>query len=56
VEILKIFLHPPPPLGRESFVRVIPLIIQKMNLLSTLKIDCENYLLKDYHLKCGIEI
>jgi len=27
VELLKVFLHPPPPLERESFVKVLELII-----------------------------
>jgi hypothetical protein len=33
-EIFKVFLHPPPPSERESFVKVLGLIILKMNLLS----------------------
>jgi len=37
VELLKVFLHPPPPLEREGFVKVVCLIINKMNLLSILK-------------------
>jgi len=41
---LKVFLHPPPPSERESLVKVVGLMIQKMNLLSTLKRGCENYL------------
>jgi hypothetical protein len=33
-----------PPSERESLAKVVGLIIQEMNLLSTLKRDCENYL------------
>jgi hypothetical protein len=44
-KILKVFLHPPPPLERESLVKVAGLIIeQKRNLLSTKKSDCEKNL------------
>jgi hypothetical protein len=42
--ILNVFLDPPPPSERESPVKVVGLIIQKMNLLSTFKTGCENYL------------
>ena len=43
-KILKVFLHPPPPLERESFVEVADFMIQEMNLLSTKKLDCEKNL------------
>jgi hypothetical protein len=36
VEFLKVFPHPLPPSERESLVKVVGLIIQEMNLLSTL--------------------
>ena len=51
VEFLKVFLHPPPPLGREGFVKVVHLVRHKTNPLSMPKRDCENYLFEDYHLK-----
>jgi hypothetical protein len=34
VELLKVFLHPPPPLEREGFVKVVRSILHKTNLLS----------------------
>jgi hypothetical protein len=33
-EILKVSLHPPPPLERESLVMVAELMIQKLDVLS----------------------
>ena len=45
-EILKVFLHPPPPLERESFIRTLELTIPKVTTLSIPKQDCENYLLR----------
>jgi hypothetical protein len=36
-ELLKVFLHPPPPSERESLVEVVELMIQEINLLSTEK-------------------
>ncbi len=44
MQFLKLFFNPPPPSERETFVAAIDLMIQKKNLLSTLKGDCENYL------------
>ena len=32
--LLKVFLHPPPPLEREGFVKVVRSILHKTNLLS----------------------
>ena len=32
--ILKVFLHPPPPLERESVVKVVELMIQRSHILS----------------------
>jgi hypothetical protein len=32
--ILKVFLHPPPPLGRESVVNIVELMIQRLHILS----------------------
>jgi hypothetical protein len=32
--ILKVFLHPPPPLERESFAKVVRLLLHKTNPLS----------------------
>jgi hypothetical protein len=46
VGLLKVFLHPPPPLEREGLVRIVWLVAHKMNLLSIQKRDCENYLLR----------
>jgi hypothetical protein len=43
---LKVFLHPPPPLERESFVEAVGFIIQRLGVLSIQKRDCENNLLK----------
>jgi hypothetical protein len=37
VGLLKVFLHPPPPLEKESFVKVVRLVIHKTNPLSMLK-------------------
>jgi hypothetical protein len=34
MKILKVFLHPPPPLERESILREVGLTIPKMILLS----------------------
>jgi len=39
------------PFGKKSLVKVVGLMIQKRNFLSTLKRDCENYLYVDYPLK-----
>jgi len=44
VELLKVFLHPPPPLERESFIRIVELRIHQIYLLSIQKRDCEKYL------------
>jgi hypothetical protein len=33
-EILKVFLHPPPPSERESFERIVEFTIPKVSLLS----------------------
>ncbi len=33
-ELLKVLLHPPPPLERESLFKVVGLMIQKMAVLS----------------------
>jgi hypothetical protein len=58
-KILKVFLHPPPPLERESFVKVIHLVHlvrHKTNPLSMSKSACENYLFEDYCLKSGMAI
>ena len=40
-KLLKVFLHPPPPSERESLVKVVGLMIQEINLLSTKKSDCK---------------
>jgi hypothetical protein len=37
MEILKVFLHPPPPLEGESILREVGFTIPKMILLSTEK-------------------
>jgi len=50
VELLKVFLHPPPPLEREIPIRIVKLTIPKVTTLSIKKGDCENYLFKDYRL------
>jgi len=34
-EILKVFLHPPPPLEREDFDRIVEFTIPKPTILST---------------------
>ena len=34
VEFLKVFLHPPPPLEREGFIKVVRLVRHKTNPLS----------------------
>jgi hypothetical protein len=47
VSLLKVFLHPPPPLEREGFVKVVHLVHlvrHKTNPLSMPKRDCEKYL------------
>jgi hypothetical protein len=33
--LIKVFLHPPPPLEREGFVKTVGLIGHKMNVLSS---------------------
>ena len=38
-KLLKVFLHPPPPLGRESFVRIVEITVSKTAVLSIGKID-----------------
>ena len=43
MQFLKLFINPPPPSERETFVKAGELIIQEKSLLSTLKRDCENY-------------
>jgi hypothetical protein len=43
-EILKVFLHAPPPLQREGFVRTVELTIPEVTALSIQKGGCENYL------------
>jgi hypothetical protein len=43
-KLLKVFLHPPPPLERESLVEAIGLRIQKLDVLSIQKRDCEKNL------------
>jgi hypothetical protein len=43
---LKVFLHPPPPLEREGFIRIVELTIPKVTTLSIQKRNCENYLLR----------
>jgi len=45
-EILKVFLRPPPPSERESFVGCVKLTIPKVTTLSIEKRDCEKYLLR----------
>jgi hypothetical protein len=44
VSLLKVFLHPPPPLEREGFFKVVHLVRHKTNPLSMPKRDCEKYL------------
>ena len=34
VELLKVFLHLPPPLGRECIIKVVEFMIPKLNTLS----------------------
>jgi len=45
-KILKVFLHLPPPSERESLVKVVGFIIQRLDVLSIQKGDCEKNLLK----------
>jgi hypothetical protein len=42
----KVFLHPPSPSERMSFIKIIGLIIPRVTALSIQKRDCEKYLLK----------
>jgi len=51
-----VFLHPPPPLERESLVGCVKLTIAKVTTLSIQKCDCENYLFDGYRSKSGIGI
>jgi hypothetical protein len=37
-ELLKVFLHPPPPLEKESFAMTVELTIPEVTILSTAKI------------------
>jgi hypothetical protein len=43
-EILKVFVHSPPPLEREGIFRTVGLRIPEVTLLSIQKGGCENYL------------
>jgi len=43
-EILKVFVHSPPPLERESIIRIVGFTIPEVTFLSTQKGGCENYL------------
>jgi hypothetical protein len=45
-EILKVFLHPPPPSEGENFSGFVESKILKPVLLSISKWNCENYLLR----------
>jgi len=38
VEFLKVFLHPPPPLERENFIRIVDTTVSKLVALSIPKI------------------
>jgi hypothetical protein len=44
VELLKAFLHPPPPPEREKLFRIVDSILPKLSILSKEKRDCENCL------------
>ena len=59
VELLKVFLHPPPPLERECFGPIVESRIPKMTILSISKMGSKNgivnYLFEDYRLKSGIK-
>jgi hypothetical protein len=44
-EILKVFIHSPPPLERERLISIVELTIPKVITLSIQKGDCEKYLL-----------
>jgi len=44
--ILKVFLHPPPPPERESFIKIFESRIPKSTILSIEEPDCEDYLLR----------
>jgi len=43
-EILKVFVHSPPPLQRRGILRIVGLRISEVTTLSIQKRDCENYL------------
>jgi hypothetical protein len=38
-QFLKAFLHPSPPLERESLIKIVGFIIQKVSILSTPKMS-----------------
>jgi hypothetical protein len=46
-ETLEVFLHPPHPLARESFIRIVESTIPKLTTLSIQKRACEKYLLRN---------
>ena len=49
-KLLKVLLHPSPPLERESLIRIVELTIPKVTTLSIQKRHCEKYL---FQWVCG---